>query len=450
MKKSLQVLTVALLLTATAQAQWVQQPFSFTQPNNVPLYLDAVDNNTAWALSSGLLSQNGTADNEVARTFDGGQNWTVIAIPAIDLADETIQSISAISATTAWVVTLRGSAACRVFKTTNAGATWTVQSTPDMFNRPDSWPNTIHFFNANEGVVMGDPDGLNGGGMEIYYTSDGGATWTRSVGVPVGTADEFGTPFPPATVGSSIWFPNDAGDIFRSTDKGATWTVSRKVDPMQIENIAFRDEQNGLAAVASPTTTSHTLYRTTDGGTTWNTLSYAGPLHGWGMDNVPGTNTYISVGLDYGNGDAGSSFSRDNGLTWTSIESSLNHLFVDAAGPTAVWSGAVDGQTGNARGANKLTSTVLPTTKATALVLGASLSPNPSSGRFRVQWPAAAHAGPATLTVFDALGRQVLRQPFEASRTAGLDLDLSQQPAGLYQVRLESGAGLSQLRAQVQ
>ncbi len=449
MKIPLLLAVAGLLLASPVQAQWAVQPFTFSQPDNVPLYVDAVDVNAAWALSSGLFSQNGNSATEVARTFDGGKNWTVLSIPGIDPQTETIQSLSAVSATTAWVVTLHATDACRVLKTTNAGATWTVQSTADMFNQQASYPNTIHFFNANDGVVMGDPDGRAGGGMEIYYTTNGGTTWTRPVGVPIGTADELGTFSPPAAAGNSIWFPNDEGDIFHSTDKGVTWTVTRGVAADLIENIAFRDEQNGLATISDIDGTRHRLFRTTDGGTTWAPLAYTGPLRGWGLTSVPGNRNYVSVGLDFGNGDAGSSYSQDNGQTWISLENNLNHLFVDAAGPTAVWSGAIEGRTFRGLGAYKLTTPVLGSRSST-LVLGASLSPNPSStGQFRMQWPAVAHTGPATLTVFDALGRQVLRQSLNASQGTEATLDLSAQRAGIYQVKLESGSGVSQLRAQV-
>lgn len=430
-------------MATASQAQWVQQPFTFAQ-SFLPLYTDAVDANTAWALSSGYFAQQNS--NQVARTFNGGQNWTVLTINNINLANETTVGLSAVSATTAWVLTLNAQGG-RVLKTTDAGATWAVQSTSTMFSGADSYPNTIHFFNANDGVVLGDPDGTTDG-MEIYYTSNGGTTWTRSANVPVGTDGEYGTIYPPATVGNAIWFPNDEGDVFRSLDKGVTWSVSRDVAPAAIENLAFRDAQNGLAVIADATSTNHSLYRTTDGGVTWRQLAYTGPLRGWGLDNVPGTNNFLSVGVDLDNGDAGSSYSRDNGQTWTSIENTLDHLFVDAAGPTAVWSGAI-AQSGAGAGVNKLTSTVLPTRTAT-LVLGASLLPNPSAdGLFRVQWPTAAHTGVVTLTVSDAVGRQVLRQTLDAGRTTETTLDLSRQKAGLYQVKLESAAGVSQLRAQV-
>lgn len=449
MRTLLQLTVAGLLLASTAQAQWVAQPFTFAQPSAVAAYTDAVDANTAWAMSSGLLAQTAIATNQVARTINGGQNWAVLAVTGVG-SNETLTSISAVSATTAWVSTFNtANGGGRVLYTTDGGATWVSQNSAVMFTQPDSYPNTVHFFNANDGMVMGDVDGRNGGGLEIYYTSNGGTTWTRSANVPTGTDGEFGTFYPPAAVGNSIWFPNNEGDIFYSADKGVTWKVTKQItvlaDP--ITGIAFRDEQNGLAVVASEDDTQHLLYRSANGGATWARVPYTGPLHGFGITRVPGNGNYLSVGLNLGNNDQGSSYSQDNGQSWIQIENTIDHLFVDAASPTAVWSGNIS-NTGT--GANRLTSTVLGARTAT-LVLGASLSPNPSAtGQFRVQWPAAAHTGPATLTVTDAVGRQVLRRPLDATQRTETQLDLGGQPAGIYQVKLESGSGVSQLRAQVQ
>ncbi|RFP66544.1 T9SS C-terminal target domain-containing protein [Hymenobacter lapidiphilus] len=451
MKIVVQLVAGLLLTTATAQAQWVTQPFSFAQPQAAAAYTDAIDANTAWAMSSALLAPSAAnvRTNQVALTVNGGQNWTVRQVTGIG-SSETLTSISAISATTAWVSTFRtASGGGRVFKTTDGGLTWVVQSTAVMFSEANSYPNSVYFFNATNGMVMGDVDGRNGGGLEIYYTSDGGATWTRSANVPTGTAGEYGTYSPVAAVGNSIWFPNNEGDIFRSKDRGVTWQVAKQIVPSgdPVSTLAFRDELNGLAVIPSVNDTQHELFSSADGGATWTRLTYTGPLHGFGLVRVPGNGNYLSVGLDLGNGDQGSSYSQDNGKTWIRLESTIDHLFVDAASPTAVWSGNISA-TGT--GANKLTSPVL-SARGSTLVLGASLSPNPSAnGQFRVQWPAAAHTGAATLTVFDVLGRQVQRRTFDISRGTETKLDLSGEKSGIYQVRLESGSGVSQLRAQVQ
>ena len=53
------------------------------------------------------------------------------------------------------------------------------------------------------------------------------------------------------------------------------------------------------------------------------------------------------------------------------------------------------------------------------------------------------------LTISDALGRQVQHHALEASRATEATLDLSQQKAGVYHIKLESLAGVSHLRAQV-
>ena len=73
-----------------------------------------------------------------------------------------------------------------------------------------------------------------------------------------------------------------------------------------------------------------------------------------------------------------------------------------------------------------------------------TVAPNPTpDGRVRVQL--AGYAEPVALTVLDALGRAVSRTTVAApglQRTATVALDLGALPAGLYLLRVQSGAGL--------
>ncbi|MFD2721202.1 T9SS type A sorting domain-containing protein [Hymenobacter monticola] len=78
-----------------------------------------------------------------------------------------------------------------------------------------------------------------------------------------------------------------------------------------------------------------------------------------------------------------------------------------------------------------------PTLTATTAVLrpeSIGLFPNPAHGRATVQLPAG--AGPAALTVLDALGRPVRTQIATASKA---DLDLTGLAPGLYAVRVQAG-----------
>jgi hypothetical protein len=88
-------------------------------------------------------------------------------------------------------------------------------------------------------------------------------------------------------------------------------------------------------------------------------------------------------------------------------------------------------------GAGFLASLAAPTITATASGKTAEsmgLFPNPAHGRATVQLPAG--AGPATLTVLDALGRPVHTQTTTGSQA---ELDLSGLTPGLYAVRVQAG-----------
>jgi hypothetical protein len=88
-----------------------------------------------------------------------------------------------------------------------------------------------------------------------------------------------------------------------------------------------------------------------------------------------------------------------------------------------------------------LTATAPPLTAA-----GIGLFPNPAHGTATVQLPAT--AGPATLTVLDALGRTLRTQTAAPSSTA--ELDLSGLAPGLYAVRVTAGGGSAMQRLVVE
>ena len=72
-----------------------------------------------------------------------------------------------------------------------------------------------------------------------------------------------------------------------------------------------------------------------------------------------------------------------------------------------------------------------------------TVSPNPSpAGRFVISSPATPELAAAPLTVLDALGREVLRQPAQAAPTAERTLDLSNLALGIYLLRLDSKQGM--------
>lgn len=435
MNKILPLISGVLLTASVVQAQWVTQPIGFPDPVAAPYFIKAVDANTVWATGYNLLDD---SSSDFARSTNGGVTWTTGTVTGVNANTGIVTAITAVDGNTAWV-TVWGITS-GILKTTDGGATWVRQGT--AFSSDDSYPNLIHFFNANDGVAQGDPL-TEGGSFEVYTTSNGGATWTP-VTTPASLPDEYGVEATPAFSGDNIWFATSAdgdnGRVYHSTNKGLTWTVANAALPFGFFSLAFRDAQNGLVSVLDENAES-VLKRTSDGGATWAEVNYTGEYSGFGLDNVPGTQQYISTGF------FGSSYSRDNGQTWVALESTRSHLRVDAVSPTAAWSGALDVDTFEGLGMHRLSTAVLGSRAASPEQAGFRVYPNPSAdGRFVL---AAKQAQKSTaLHVVDALGRTVTRHTWQG--TNPFTLDLSKYKAGVYTLEINSETGVSRQKLVVQ
>ncbi|GGF10789.1 T9SS type A sorting domain-containing protein [Hymenobacter cavernae] len=440
MKKPLLLIAGLVLTSFAAQAQWVLQPFTFSDPFQVAYNLDAVDANVVWAAGNDLIE--GTA-NQYARTANGGTSWTTGTIANLTSA-ETITGIAGVNATTALVCVTTGTTG-RILKTVNGGTTWTVQSTAGQFAGPSSFPNFISFFSATEGICVGDPP--TGTAFEIYTTADAGTTWTRVpvANVPAAQAGETGIVKNFAVLGNSCWFSTTNGRVYYSSNKGQTWAVGNS-GLNTSGDLAFTDASNGIMVTGDLGGSAHTIARTTNGGATWTRVTFTGTVHGE-VSGVPGTNEILSVGLL---DDFGSSYSRNGGLTWTTLETTRDHASLDVVSPTVAWSGALDIDNVAGIGVYKLNSTVLGNSKDVALQNGLSVYPNPSAdGQFTVQL-ASGLSAEAKVEVFDALGRNVYAQSVKAAAKPVFSLDLARQSAGVYTLQVKTNGGVAQQKLVVQ
>lgn len=110
----------------------------------------------------------------------------------------------------------------------------------------------------------------DGNPMDIAYTDDGGANWTVVVvGAVVGQyATMGGTLF--ALDMYHIWLGCTGGYIYFSDDGGVTWTAqhSGTLDTADINHIDFADELHGVAVQVG-----NTMLHTDDGGATWDLIA---------------------------------------------------------------------------------------------------------------------------------------------------------------------------------
>jgi photosystem II stability/assembly factor-like uncharacterized protein len=295
--------------------------------------------------------------HDITVTHDGGKSWQSQTIPGLDN-----NYLFGVAATTPNIVHVFGynyvNGGGNVFRSKDGGDTWQREAA-NAYTDPASFPDVIKFFDAQNGVIFGDP---RNGYFEIYTTSDGGNSWNRvpSNQIPAPLSKEQGFLFFADTYNNTIWMITANLDnngivaserLLQSDDKGEHWYVRNSSLPFNTSSdnlIKFRNKSVGLYKENA------TLYRTTNGGTTWNKVNYSGTWFSHGIDNVPGAEGWwISTGgIDnfYPTNSAkgiGSSISYDDGNHWVTIDTAVNHTVVKMTSPTHGYSGGITTGSGN-------------------------------------------------------------------------------------------------------
>lgn len=333
--KTLITLLGGILFPILLSAQWQIQDPGFTAPREI-CYVHALDDNNVWVIAidaSGL----GLPLAEFSRTNDGGSTW----IPGAITTEEVQPSmIFALSDQKAFVPVYKGSGwsgQAGMFRTDDGGTTWTRQT--DIFTDPTAFPDIVHFFDANNGVAVGDPVDEY---FDIYFTGNGGATWTRvpSYDIPVPLPEEYATVMNYSASGNSIWVPTTKGRMLFSSNGGMTWNISNTPYPVMYNS--FIDENHGV--ILDHQSWDYTsLNETFDGGYTWSPITSTGPILNWDIEYVPGTvATFVTSGAVVNNG---FSFSVNAGHDW--------HWAPESQGTKFFYTDWVDNNTGWAGGFNE-------------------------------------------------------------------------------------------------
>lgn len=271
--------------------QKVNVPFT-TDSVNVE-QISVVDNQVVWATLRDYSSKAASL-RQFIKSTDGGTNWVLDTINCTSCSGLDISNIFAMSATKAYACLNPGNSSGGLIVVTNDGGnTWTPQTTASFVR---SWADWVYFFDANNGVCMGDSYNNK---FFIYTTSDGGTNWVRvpSTSVPDALASEAGIVNFYDVSGNTIWFGTDNGRIYKSTDKGLNWTVKSNVLGAVQTNVRFKDANTGFA-FGSSGTIPFKIMKTTDGGTNWNEIIPDGAVSGQDFEFIPGTSSsWINTGL---------------------------------------------------------------------------------------------------------------------------------------------------------
>ena len=315
-----------LSLAPLAAAQWEVQQSNL--PGGMIIYgISAINQDVAWAFGANTKDGGFSECTWFCRTLDGGQHWLAGTIPLPK--NFFISNISAVNADTAWAAVGIWSMSDQagVYKTTDGGKNWVQQKS--AFNYTNYGANFVHFFNALDGIVVGDPiDGFH----SIYTTNDGGSNWQRFPNSDQIAAQpgEYASIFMYCVTGRTFFFGccyGSSGRLFRSTDLGKSWQVfrTRFTTPATLHVWpAFKDSLNGIVGAAGTSTDIDSVGITTDGGLTWKSTDSPQVSSIWCayMTGTP-AGYMLAGGGSWGARQGrypGTAFTLDQGATWTKID----------------------------------------------------------------------------------------------------------------------------------
>jgi photosystem II stability/assembly factor-like uncharacterized protein len=324
------------MIASTCTAQWSPQESSTRFRLRG---LSIVSRDVTWVSGAG-----GTC----LRTTDGGKTW--IARPVSGASDLDFRDVHGVDASTAYLLSIGAGEKSRIYRTTDGGASWTLQHTNQD---PKGFLDAIAFRDARHGLALGDPVD----GRFVILATDDGEAWK-----PIPTEN-----IPPALPGEGAFAASGTclavqGDrnawlatggakvsrVFRSTDRGRTWTVHdtpvRAGTPSSgIFSIAFWDADHGVACggdYKEPERSGGYVARTSDGGQTWVLAKGTQPAgYRSCVAIVPGTPGPNLIAV----GPTGTDISMDGGESWQRLGSAG----FDAVGFAGSHSGWAVGEEGS-------------------------------------------------------------------------------------------------------
>lgn len=448
-QRLLLILFFGLMMPEAFSQGWTKHGAGISAAGVCVIDIAAPGDNVAWGILSVFAA--GTCGGVVPyyiRTSNGN-TWSVGPIAL--QPDVTPVCITAISSTTAWIAAanIGSNTTGYIYKTTNSGASWTLQSTPGFTDAI----RFIHFFNANDGIAVGD--------SSIFITANGGTNWIPNGALPVpvaqigsGTTNFLLNSY--EVVNNNIWLGDTYGYFYMSKDKGATWNLlPGNIYPSAVKGIAFRDSLYGMAVAAQWFSgggnggggyADYSAY-TTDGGNTWQPMTcnfvsanVVNSSAKYDVTYVPGTaNTFISTS-EYDAGYAAfSAISYDGGMNWQLLDSTEQHT-------VCVFTSATRGFTGGyitnfTSGIFKWDGPVVLGVDEIADESAVQLFPNPAVDRISITYDGSLDDH-AEVVVTDVAGKIIYNESIQNRNEVNHAVDVSDLTEGIYVLQLKSNNGV--------
>lgn len=453
MKKQFATLILGIIsLGAFSQASTIWTPYGSAFNTNWGIrYLSAVDSNTVWAI--GFHGSVNTSTNKFTRTTDGITFNAGTFLP--DTNTFSASSISAVDANTAFISVFNktgSSTSGQILKTTDGGNTWAniaatgTTNTTGMFLGANNFPDFVHFWDTNNGIAVGDPNGNTSGSaiqkFEIWQTTNGGTNWARVMDTlnPTPQANEYGLSSSYAVYGQKVWFGTSTGRVYSSSDSGK-WVVYPTGLYGGANGLAFRDSLHGLVwGFVNSTTQTTTVLKTVNGGITWTALPANIYMGRADFCVIRGTDGFMSVGLNQAASAYATAVTYDDGANWTILESSTSNTEkisrVQMTDTLHGWSGTPT--TGSTNGMNKYFGHNLAGIEQFKIQNSEfSVYPNPSSELLNIELLRVKEN--TSLQIMDMLGNTLKQMYINTQR---LTFNILDMPKGMYMLKMQNGTSI--------
>ena len=413
MRKNLLVILFIIGFTKlSAQATWDLQSTIFPANYTAVTGISTIDDNNVWAYSNNTT----TYRIGLSKTINGSTWNSAGELPYnSELSLTAFEAQSAMNASALLVNTIDFSSGLLV-KTINGGATWTTGTTTATF------PDFIHFFDANNGVIICDSSPTS---YVIYKTTDGGTNWNlvNMANLPTFVSDEYFFTNSYKYYQNTMWFTTNKGRFFKTNNQGTSWVAAQS--PYTTTNLGTATSLNIDFSLVDANTAYIVngigqISKTVNGGLAWSNLGNTSNTGAQSICKITNSNVLVS------NGTTNSKYSTDDGLTWTIIDNTFKRE-IKSTSLNSTWT----------RGSNnlyKLNASTLKTNDLSKFDIKEKLSlfPNPSSSSISISTT----NNIKTINIIDILGKKTNISNFENNK-----IDVSSLQNGVYFIEITTEKG---------
>ncbi|MCX6157884.1 MAG: T9SS type A sorting domain-containing protein [Ignavibacteriae bacterium] len=304
------IVVVIMLVSLSANAQWIQYPLSYT---GFAYTLGFYDVNRGLSFGHTMFPFN----QNLYYTTNSGSNWVMANYPMQLRAFADVQYINAniVYAGGSENVVLKSSNSSRndfrnfpkflrerllregkreysveyksaFIKSSDGGVNWQRGS---EFDTLTGFITDIHFLDINTGYAL--IDSTMYGRTRFYKTTNAGTNWNMVCRIDTAEVDKM--VFLDANTGIAKGY-SWGGRIYRTTNAGVNWAI--KEMPTQIDGLTFFNQSTGIAIGIQEAGATTKVYRTTDAGINWNVV-YTNPGRQYqNIKAIPNTGTAFAVG----------------------------------------------------------------------------------------------------------------------------------------------------------